>query len=239
MGARDQGERANQNRRSHRRIRITTGIAECPLRAIWGPMFRGPSSIGLALLLASACLASAQSLDCSRFDAQVRDVCRRANTGDAAAQVDLADIFASGRGVARNVGEALRLYRDAARQGNPAGMNGTAWRLVIDGGNLDEALQWASRASALAPQNAAIEDTLGWILYRQGKLDLALFHAERAARLEPRCPSCEDHLGDIEAGRGRRDEARPHWRRALDLSAGAPPDPDWDRVAVARKLAAD
>jgi Flp pilus assembly protein TadD len=202
-------------------------------------MNRGPSSIGLVLFLASTCCAEAQSFDCRSFDRAVRDVCQRANIGEAAAEVELADIFASGRGVARNVREALRLYRSAAEQGNPEGMNGTAWRLVMDGGNLDEALRWASRASALAPGNAATEDTLGWILFRQGKFDLALFHARRSVALEPRCPSCEDHLGDIEAALGRRDEARPHWRRALALSEGNPPDPDWDRAAVARKLAAN
>ncbi len=200
-------------------------------------MFRGPTYVALALLLASTCFAEAQSVDCSRFDAAVREICQRANEGDAAAEVGLADIFASGHGVARDVREALQLYRRAAQQGNAEGMNGTAWRLALDGGNLDEALGWASRASALAPRNSAIEDTLGWILFRQGKLDLAVFHAERAVTLEPRCPSCEDHLGDIEAALGRRGEARVHWRRALDLSAESPPDPDWDRAAVARKLA--
>ncbi|HZB91526.1 MAG TPA: hypothetical protein VE397_08800 [Stellaceae bacterium] len=160
-----------------------------------------------------------------------------ADKGDPIAQVNLADLYATGRGVAKSDVEAMRLYRLAARQGNADGMNGLAWRLAVDGGNLDEALNWASRAAALEPQDAGIQDTLGWIFFRQHKLELALFYAQRAVGLEPRCASCEDHLGDVAAALGRHDEARAHWQRALQLSADMPPDPDWDREAVARKLA--
>jgi Flp pilus assembly protein TadD len=79
---------------------------------------------------------------------------------------------------------------------------------------------------------------MGWILYRQNKIGLALPHAQQAVALEPGCASCEGHLGDIYAAAGERGNARRHWRRALDLSAGKPPDPDWDRAAVERELAA-
>jgi TPR repeat protein len=159
-----------------------------------------------------------------------------ADKGNPVAEVDLADMYATGRGVAKNDDEAMRLYRLAARDGNADGMNGLAWRLAVGGGNLDEALDWAARAATLAPQNAGIQDTMGWIFFRQRKLELALFYAERAIALEPRCAPCEDHLGDIAAGLGRRDEARSHWQRALALSTGTEVDPDWDRAVVARKL---
>lgn len=161
-----------------------------------------------------------------------------ASKGNPVAQVDLGDMYATGRGVAKNDEEATRLYRLAALQGNADGMNGLAWRLVTDGGNLDEALSWAARGAAVDPQNAGIQDTLGWIFFRQHKLELALFYAQRAVALEPECASCEDHLGDIVAALGRHDEARHYWQRALDLSAGLPAQPDWDRAAVARKLGA-
>ncbi|HXY98436.1 MAG TPA: hypothetical protein VEI03_00460 [Stellaceae bacterium] len=161
-----------------------------------------------------------------------------ADKGNPAAQVDLADMYATGRGVARSAEQAMRLYRSAALQGNAEGMNGLAWRLAMAGGNLDEALDWAARAAALAPENAAIQDTLGWIFLRQRKLELALFYAQRAVALQPGCAACEDHLGDVAAALGRREEARGHWRRALDLSSGSPPDPDWNRNDVARKMSA-
>ncbi len=159
-----------------------------------------------------------------------------ADKGHPVAQVNLADMYATGRGVARNAGEAMRLYRLAALQGNADGMNGVAWRLAMDGGNLDEALDWAARGAALEPENGGIQDTIGWIFFRQHKVELALFYAQRAVALQPGCASCQGHLGDIAAALGRQDEARGHWRRALDLSAGMPADPDWDRDAVARKL---
>jgi uncharacterized protein len=160
-----------------------------------------------------------------------------ADKGNALAEVNLADMYASGRGMARNNAEALDLYRRAAVQGNVLGMNGTAWRLTIDGGDLNEAMDWAGRAAALEPQNAAIQDTIAWILFRQRKFELALFHAERSVALEPRCASCEDHLGDILAALGRREDARAHWQRAVDMSSQGSSDPDWDRNAVAKKLA--
>ena len=159
-----------------------------------------------------------------------------ADKGNPVAEVDLAEMYATGRGVAKNDDEATRLYGLAARQGNADGMNGLAWRLAMSGGNLDEALDWAARAAPLAPENAGIQDTIGWILFRQKKLEPALFHAQRAVALEPRCAPCEDHVGDILAALGRRDEARGHWRRALALSTGMGADPDWDRTEAARKL---
>jgi TPR repeat protein len=160
-----------------------------------------------------------------------------ADKGNAMAQVDLADLYVTGKGVAKSNAEAIRLYRLAADQGNVDGMNGLAWRLVTDGKNLDEALDWAMRAAARNPQGGDIQDTLGWILYRQDKAKLALPHAVRAVALVPGCASCEDHLGDIYAAAGDRNKARVHWRRALELSAGRPTDPDWDGAAIAQKLA--
>jgi len=170
-----------------------------------------------------------------------------ADKGNPIAEVDLADLYVNGRGVAKDNAEAIRLYRLAADRGNADGMNGLAWRLAVDGQNLDEALDWATRAAAAKPQNGAAEDTLAWILYRQDKALAALPHALRAAGMEPHCASCEDHLGDIYAVlAGDRIYAAPddaaaariHWRRALDLSVGQPSDPDWDRAAVKRKLSA-
>jgi TPR repeat protein len=174
-----------------------------------------------------------------RDDAQAVQLFRlAAGKGNAMAQVNLADMYASGRGVQRNNAEAIGWYRRAAEQGNVDGMNGLAWRLAMEGRDLDQALGWASRAAAANPNSGGIQDTLGWILYRQHKPQLAELHARRAVALEPRCASCQDHLGDILAASGALPEARERWRRALAYSTGAPPDPDWDRAAVENKLAA-
>jgi len=155
---------------------------------------------------------------------------------DPAAEVDLGDLYVTGKGVPKDDAEATRLYRLAANQGNVEGMNSFAWRLAMGGSNLNEALNWASRAAAAQPKNGAAEDTLAWIFYLQGKPELALQHALRAVALVPRCASCEDHLGDIYAAVGETSKAAIHWRRALDFSVGQPPDPDWNRAAVKKKL---
>jgi tetratricopeptide (TPR) repeat protein len=210
-----------------------------------------PHSIGRLIacaavfaLIAIAARVDAQTrpdppLDCRAFVRPADHAsCERANSGDADAEVATAEAFVIGKDVSRNNAEALRLYRLAADQGNAEGMNGAAWRLAVDGGDLGEALALAARAAALEPANAAIEDTIGWILFHQNRFQLALFHAQRAVALEPRCPSCEDHLGDILAALGRRADAREHWRRALELSPDGSSDPDWDRAAVEVKLGA-
>ncbi len=62
---------------------------------------------------------------------------------------------------------------------NVAALNNLAVLLARSDPN--RALVYAERAAELAPGNAAIEDTVGWILYRQGSLDRALDHLKRAA----------------------------------------------------------
>src|SRR5687768_7601769 len=49
----------------------------------------------------------------------VADLTTKAETGDIPAQLELADIFAKGQGVAKNEKEAAKWYLKAAEQGNP------------------------------------------------------------------------------------------------------------------------
>ena len=68
------------------------------------------------------------------------------------------------------------------------------------------------------PNDGAIADSLGWVLFRQGNVVEATKMLERAVGLEPQDPTITEHLGDAYWATGRRIEAQYQWRRALTLN---------------------
>jgi tetratricopeptide (TPR) repeat protein len=66
--------------------------------------------------------------------------------------------------------------------------------LLADSGQQDEALKYAQLAKEIAPDNAAVDDTLGWTYYRKGMYTSALRHLESAAAREA-TPVRKYHLG--------------------------------------------
>ncbi|WP_431853210.1 tetratricopeptide repeat protein [Allosphingosinicella sp.] len=81
--------------------------------------------------------------------------------------------------------------------------------------NVEEATRLVAEAHRLAPDSAAITDSLGWAYYLQGDLPRAIDLLERAAQREPADPEINEHLGDAYYRAGRRIEARFAWRAAL------------------------
>ena len=57
--------------------------------------------------------------------------------------------------------------------------------------NLDKALELAKRARALQPSDAAIADTLGWILYKQADYQQALILLRESAQNLPDNPESD------------------------------------------------
>lgn len=97
--------------------------------------------------------------------------------------------------------------------------------------NMEEAQKMIETASANAPDNGAITDSLAWVLYRLGKFEEAVPHMERAARQMPVDPVINDHLGDVLWMVGRKVEARFQWRRALSFDPA-----EIDEIRIRRKL---
>jgi Tfp pilus assembly protein PilF len=64
----------------------------------------------------------------------------------------------------------------------------------LTSGNPDEALGFAQKALEIAPENAAVQDTLGWIYYRKGIYQTAAKHLKEAVSREPN-PRRQFHLG--------------------------------------------
>jgi len=99
------------------------------------------------------------------------------------------------------------------------------------GHHLSEAKQMIERAAERRPNDGAITDSLGWVLFRSGDTQDAVKTLERAVELEPEDSTINEHLGDAYAAAGRKLEAQYQWRRALTLN----PAPD-DAVKLEAKI---
>jgi Tfp pilus assembly protein PilF len=62
---------------------------------------------------------------------------------------------------------------------NVYALNGLAY-LLTESGQPDEAIKYAQKAKELAPDNAAVDDTLGWTYFQKGIYSLAVAHLESA-----------------------------------------------------------
>lgn len=84
---------------------------------------------------------------------------------------------------AGNLDKALGLYLKVLQldAGNVEALNNTAYLLASYAHKPDEALPYAQRAKELAPDNGAIDDTLGWVLYQKGLYSEAVPHLEKAS----------------------------------------------------------
>lgn len=100
----------------------------------------------------------------------------------------------------------------------PAVLNYLGYAWADMGRNLERARDMIQRAAARRPNDGAITDSLGWVLFRQGKVGEATKLLERAVGLEPEDPTITEHLGDAYWASGRRIEAQYQWRRALTLN---------------------
>lgn len=112
--------------------------------------------------------------------------------------------------------QALRLAPD-----QPYALNYLAYSWTEKGRNLDRARVMLERALRARPNDGAITDSLGWVLFRQGHLPEAVRLLERATELEPDDATINSHLGDVYWAIGRRIEALYQWRRALTLNPSA------------------
>jgi tetratricopeptide (TPR) repeat protein len=100
-----------------------------------------------------------------------------------------------------------------SRPDDPAAMNAYGYTLADHNEDLPRARKLIERAYAEAPRNAAILDSLGWVLYRQGDPDGALTYL-KAAYADDRGADIAAHLGEVLWQLGRRDEADKLWSEA-------------------------
>ena len=113
----------------------------------------------------------------------------------------------------------------------PSVLNYLGYTLVDRREDVAAGTAMLERAHRLAPDNAAVADSLGWAYFRTGDLARALPLIEGAAVDLPADAEVNDHLGDVYWALGRHYEARYAWRAAL-LTASPR-----DRIGIGAKLA--
>ena len=122
------------------------------------------------------------------------------------------------------IGKAIEAYKKAQSLGGkePAPYNNIAWIYASQGRNLEEALSQAQRATELAPENAAILDTLGFVHFQLGRYDKAEPLLRRAAEQLRNSARVHYHLGMTYYRLGRKEDAGVSLRRALQLNGKLP-----------------
>ncbi len=98
-------------------------------------------------------------------------------------------------------------------------LNYIAYTWVERGENLDKAGEYLKRAMKLQPDDGAIRDSFGWLLYRQGKFVEAARELRKAAQMAPDDPLISEHLGDALVKLGRVRDALKAYRQAVEKTS--------------------
>ncbi len=100
-----------------------------------------------------------------------------------------------------------------SRPDDPAALNALGFTLADHSKQLSRARRLIERAHAAAPRNAAILDSLGWVLYRQGLVPEAVPYL-RAAYTDDHGGDIAAHLGEVLWRLGSREDALRIWSEA-------------------------
>jgi Flp pilus assembly protein TadD len=95
--------------------------------------------------------------------------------------------------------------------------NALGYSLLERNERLAEALVLVEKALQLAPDDAAIMDSVGWGYYRSGRLDDSVNMLRRAYAGNPD-PEVASHLGEVLWVRGDKEEAQKVWQDSLKVN---------------------
>ncbi|MGE3103782.1 MAG: tetratricopeptide repeat protein [Lysobacterales bacterium] len=96
---------------------------------------------------------------------------------------------------------------------DPATLNALGYTLADSNVRLPEALALIQRALALAPKDAAIMDSMGWVLFRLGQIGDAISWLRSAQAADPSAEIAA-HLGEALWADGQRQAASEVWDKA-------------------------
>lgn len=114
----------------------------------------------------------------------------------------------------KNLRTLIRIKPDYAHAYNALG-----YSFAERNTRLPEAEALIKKALALAPEDAFIIDSLGWVLFRKGDAAGALTQLQRAYAMRPD-PEIAAHLGEALWVLGRRDDAKKIWQDAAKANPG-------------------
>jgi len=221
------------------------------LKAVRERVAKKPDSAPLQLFLAEVLLANRQNADARAALAAAKAANPRYTPADLIlARLDFAEGRADQAaqtlsGVLKqqpdNVGARMLLAAIHEAKGNGAGaiedykkvletqpgnvlaLNNLAFDLSKSGRqpDLDEALKYAQKGAELAPDAPAVENTLGWVLYRKGLYSMAIPHLEKAASREPNARR-ECHLAMAYLQLGDKERGQRSLLAAMKLDPNLP-----------------
>ncbi|SEA08276.1 tetratricopeptide repeat protein [Paraburkholderia sartisoli] len=99
---------------------------------------------------------------------------------------------------------------------NPQAYNALGYSLADRNQRLQEADKLIEKAASLAPDDAFIMDSVGWVKYRLGDTSDAIKMLRKAYDLQPNA-EIGAHLGEVLWKNGNQDQARDAWRQARKL----------------------
>lgn len=97
---------------------------------------------------------------------------------------------------------------------NANAYNALGYSLLDRNVRVDEGMRLVEKAYHIAPNDAAIIDSMGWGHYRQGSLDKSVEFLRRAFAANPD-PEIAAHLGEVLWVRGEKEEAKKVWSGSL------------------------
>lgn len=98
---------------------------------------------------------------------------------------------------------------------NATALNALGYSLANHTERYDEAKMLIEQALSLRPDDAAILDSMGWVLYRLGDMNTALSYLRRAIAKFPD-HEVAAHLGEVLWELNQQEEATSVWQKALD-----------------------
>jgi Tfp pilus assembly protein PilF len=98
-------------------------------------------------------------------------------------------------------------------------LNNLAYALALD--DTDQALRLAQKALEIAPDNATVQDTMGWLYYRKGNYSTAVNYLKTAVGKEP-TPRREFHLAMSYLKSGAQDVGQKMLQEALQQDPNLP-----------------
>ena len=123
-----------------------------------------------------------------------------------------------------DIGKAEAYYRKAL-QINPQqymAANNLAYRMLINGENVDVALSLAQTARRASPNSASTADTLAWAYYYKGTYGFARDLLEDAVKTDPNDAAMQYHLGMVYSKLKDKSNAAAHLKKAVALSPDSP-----------------
>jgi tetratricopeptide (TPR) repeat protein len=116
-------------------------------------------------------------------------------------------------------------YYKKALQNDPkqsVAANNLAYRMLLNGENVDVALTLAQTARQKTPNSPNTADTLAWAYYYKGTYAFARDLLEDAVKADPKNATMEYHLGMVYGKLKDKNNASIHLKKAVSLAPGSP-----------------